>query len=109
MFFKTPAESKAKVTTIQAFRHLLIFQTKLLADALRDLVFSPISVLVFFIDAMRKPALEDSLYLKLMLMGRRSDRIINLFEEHRDAGHFTVDQAIEELEELVVSGREDRT
>jgi hypothetical protein len=36
-----------------------------------------------------------------MLLGRQSDKHINLFDEHRDAGHFTVDQAIEELEELV--------
>jgi hypothetical protein len=108
MFFKTRAESKAKVTTGQAFRHLLVFQTKLLADALRDLILSPISVLVFFIDAIRKPSLEDSLYLKLMLVGRRSDQMINLFDEHKDAGHFTVDQAIEEVEELVTAVRENR-
>ena len=36
--------------------------------------------------------------LQLMLLGRRSDRVINLFDEHKDAGHFTVDEAIEELE-----------
>ncbi len=108
MFFRTPEQSKAEVTTGQALRHLLIFQAKLLADALRDLVLSPVSVVVFIIDAMRKPALEDSLYLKLMLVGRRSDQVINLFDEHKDAGHFTVDQAIEELEQLVVSVRDDR-
>ncbi len=108
MFFKTPAESKAEVTTGQAFRHLLVFQTKLLADALRDLVLSPVSVLVFFIDAIRKPPLEDSLYLKLMLVGRRSDQLINLFDEHKDAGHFTVDQATEELEQIVTTVTENR-
>jgi hypothetical protein len=41
-----------------------------------------------------------------MLLGRKSDQIINLFDEHKDAGHFTVDHAVEELEELVLSGRE---
>ena len=108
MFFKIPDQSKAEVTTGQALRHLLIFQAKLVADALRDLVLSPVSVVVFIIDAMRKPTLEDSLYLKLMLVGRRSDQVINLFDEHKDAGHFTVDQAIEELEQLVVSVRDER-
>ena len=108
MFFKIPAESKAEVTTNQALRHLLVFQIKLLADAFRDLLLSPISVVVFVIDALRRPALEDSLYLRLMLVGRRSDQIINLFDEHKDAGHFTVDQAIEELEDLVVAVRESR-
>ena len=62
---------------------------------------SPVSVVVFALDALRKPRLEDSLYLKLMLLGRKSDRVINLFDEHKDAGHFTVDQAVEELEDLV--------
>jgi hypothetical protein len=97
MFFDTPKESKARVTFKQAARHLIIFQLKLAADALRDLALSPLSVLVFVIDAIRKPALEDSLYLRLMLIGRRSDQVINLFDEHKDAGHFTVDEAVEEL------------
>ena len=108
MFFKTSAESKAHVTRVQALRHLLVFQIKLLADALRDFLISPISVLVFVIDAIRRPTLEDSLYLKLMLVGRRSDRMINLFDEQKDAGHFTVDHAIEELEQRVSAVRENR-
>ena len=106
MFFRTPADSRAEVTTAQALRHLLVFQVKLLADAFRDLLMSPVSVLVFILDTLRKPKLEDSLYLRLMLLGRQSDRIINLFDEHKDAGHFTVDQAIEELEAMVESLRE---
>ena len=105
MFFEIRENSKAQVTTSQALRHLLVFQVKLGADALRDLLMSPISVLVFVVDVIRKPTLEDSLYLRLMLLGRKSDRVINLFDEHKDAGHFTVDQAVEELEELVMSGK----
>ncbi len=101
MFFKTETDSKAIVTTSQALRHLLVFQVKLLADTLRDLFLSPVSVVVFILDAMRKPRLEDSLYLKLMVLGRKSDRVINLFDEQKDAGHFTVDQAIEEVEALL--------
>ncbi len=108
MFFKIPDSSKAEVTTAHALRHLLVFQVKLLADALRDLLLSPVSVLVFIIDAMRNPRLEDSLYLRLMLLGRQSDRAINLFDEHKDAGHFTVDQAIEELEAMVMALRKEQ-
>ena len=107
MFFRIPKDSKAEVTTSQALRHLLMFQVKLLADAFRDLLMSPISVLVFFFDVIQRPKLEDSLYLKLMLLGRKSDRVINLFDEHKDAGHFTVDQAVEELEDLVRGERND--
>ena len=101
MFFRTEQHSKASVSTTTALRHLLVFQIKLMADALRDLLMSPISLVVFIVDAVRKPALEDSLYLRLMLAGRRSDQIINLFDEHKDAGHFTVDQAIEEVADMV--------
>ncbi len=108
MFFRIPGESKAEVSTGQALRHLLVFQIKLLADAFRDLLLSPISVLVFAVDAIRKPAIEDSLYLRLMLIGRRSDQVINLFDEHKDAGNFTVDKAIDELEALVNVVREAR-
>ncbi|MEP1473055.1 MAG: hypothetical protein ABJK25_18910 [Halieaceae bacterium] len=102
MFFKIRKDSKAEVTTSQAIRHLLVFQLKLAADAFRDLLLSPVSMLVFAVDVIRKPTLEDSLYLRLMLLGRKSDQMINLFDEHKDAGHFTVDQAVEELEELVL-------
>lgn len=108
MFLKTPKDSKADVTTSRAWRHLLSFQLKLAADAFRDLLLSPVSVFVFVVDVIRKPALEDSLYLKLMVLGRKSDKFINLFDDHKDAGHFTVDQAVDELEELIRGGREGR-
>ena len=101
MFFKTPEDSTAEVTGGQALRHLVVFQLKLAADAVRDVLLAPVSIFVFVVDAVRKPALEDSLYLRLMLVGRQSDRMINLFDEHKDAGHFTVDQAVEELEVMV--------
>ncbi|MDG1945161.1 MAG: hypothetical protein P8J17_12970 [Halioglobus sp.] len=108
MFFKIQNDSKAQVTTSQALRHLLMFQLKLGADAVRDLLMSPISVIVFLVDVVRKPTLEDSLYLRLMLLGRKSDRLVNLFDEHKDAGHYTVDQAVEELETLVLSTRKNQ-
>lgn len=101
MFFNTKDDSKAQVSTGRALRHMLVFQIKLAADALRDLVLSPVSILVFIADAVRKPALEDSWYLRLMLLGRRSDRVINLFDEYKNAGHYTVDQAVHEVEQLV--------
>ena len=101
MFFSTNGESKAQVSTGRAFRHMLVFQIKLAADAVRDLILSPVSIVVFIADAVRKPSLEDSWYLRLMLLGRKSDRLINLFDEHKNAGHYTVDQAVYEVEKLV--------
>jgi hypothetical protein len=98
-----PGKGATKVSNISALRHLLIFQVKLAADASRDFLLSPLSIVAFAIDVIRKPDVKDSLYLRLMLMGRRSDRFINLFDDHRDAGQFTIDSAVDELEELLRS------
>ncbi len=85
----------------KAFRHLLVFQIKLVADALRDLFLSPISLVVFLIDLIARPLLKDSLTLKLMMLGRRTDRMINLFNEHTTSGKFTIDASVAELETVI--------
>ena len=36
-----------------------------------------------------------------MAVGRQSDRIINLFDEYSEAGHYTVDKTLAEVEEVV--------
>ncbi|TGD71794.1 hypothetical protein E4634_16905 [Mangrovimicrobium sediminis] len=99
-FFDKETEEKTQVTGGRAFRHLFAFQVKLAADAVRDFVFSPLSILVFFLDAIRRPPIEESLYLKLMSWGRRTDRYINLFDEHREKGEHTMDEAIESFERI---------
>jgi len=43
-----------------------------------------------------------------MLFGRRSDRVINLFDEHRGSGAFTNDQAVDDLEVALRSAADDR-
>lgn len=108
MFFDTPKDSNARVTLGPALRHLVIFQLKLGADALRDLFLSPLSILVFIVDAIRKPTLEDSLYLRLMVLGRRSDEYINLFDQHKDKGNFTMDEAIETVARMATDAHEER-
>lgn len=92
----------AGISTVSALRHLLVFQLKLAADAFRDFLLSPLSIIAFVLDAVFKPRPEHSLYLRLMLLGRRSDRVINLFDDHRDAGEFTIDRAVDELESMVM-------
>ncbi len=94
-FFDTPEDSQAQVNFGRALKHLVVFQLKLGADAFRDLMMSPLSVVIFFLDWIRKPALEDSLYLRLMVLGRKADRYINLFDQYQNKGHHTMDQAIE--------------
>jgi len=95
----------ARISTVAALRHVLVFQLKLAADALRDFLLSPLSVIAFILDALLKPRPENSLYLRLMMLGRRSDRMINLFDDHSDAGAFTIDRAVDEVESIVTRGR----
>lgn len=94
-------KDSARVSTLTALRHVLVFQLKLAADAFRDFLLSPLSIAAFALDVIRKPRVEKSLYLRLMLIGRRSDRFINLFDDHRDGGAFTIDSAVDELEDLL--------
>jgi len=82
----------------RTFRHLLVFQIKLFVDAFRDLLFSPLSVFAFIIDSITQPKAKDSLSLKLMHLGRRSDRVINLFNEYTNDGDYTIDQTVDEVE-----------
>jgi hypothetical protein len=82
-------------------RRLIIFQIKLAMDAARDFALSPISIAAFVIDSIRKPEPEKSLYLRLMKLGQRSDQVINLFDEHSDADHYTVDETLRGVEQGV--------
>ncbi len=72
------------VDTGDAFIKLVAFQLKLAADALRDLLLSPVSIVLFLMDIILKPAAENSYHERLMHLGRRSDRVINLFNEYPD-------------------------
>ena len=83
------------------FRRLLAFQIKLALDALRDFALSPLSVVAFGIDVLLRRPERDSFYGKLMAAGRRSDRIINLFDEFSEAGDYTVDQTLSDVEKAV--------
>ena len=92
---------RTRISTRTTLRHVLVFQLKLAADAARDFLLSPLSLLAFALDAVRKPPVDRSLYLRLMLLGRRSDRFINLFDDHKDSGELTIDHAVDELETIL--------
>ena len=85
----------------RTFRHLLVFQIKLFVDAVRDILFSPLSLTAFLIDSLTQPKAKDSLSLKLMYLGRRSDRVINLFNEYTNDGDYTIDHTVKEVETVL--------
>ena len=99
---------EARLPIRKSLRHLIVFQFKLLADALRDLILSPISVMAFLFDAIFRPRLSNSLTLRLMKMGRYSDRVINLFNEYSKAGIYTLDDSVSKVEKVVQEKMEQR-
>jgi len=74
--------SRIKIT--KSIARLLTFQLKLFADAFRDFVMSPLSVICFFLDLILESEEGNSFYERLMRYGQKSDRWINLFEEHSE-------------------------
>lgn len=96
------------MSTGRALRQLVVFQVKLALDALRDLAFSPLSIAAFAVDALTRPELERSLSHRIMLLGRRSDRVINLFGEFGEDEGYTVDRTLGEVEQAVYSRHRDR-
>lgn len=85
----------------RTFRHLLVFQIKLFFDAVRDILFSPLSLIAFIVDVVTRPKAKDSLSLRLMQLGQRSDRVINLFNEYSNDGDYTIDHTVKEVETVL--------
>lgn len=98
-------ESDDVLGTGSAFRQLVIFQFKLALDALRDFALSPLSIGAFVVDSLTRPRFEDSLTYRMLLLGRRSDRVINLFGEFSEEEHYTVDRTLGSVEQAMASRR----
>ncbi len=83
-------------------RRLVMFQFKLMADGIRDVVMSPLSLAAGAIGilAARNPEL---FFDRLMHFGRDTDRWINLFDEHDAASgrRPTLDSVAEGIEDAI--------
>lgn len=86
-------------------RELLLFQIKLFADAARDLILSPVSIVCFILDLSGNKKKEDTHFERLMAFGRRTDHHINLFKHRRSykKGMMTVDDAAKIVEDTLVN------
>jgi hypothetical protein len=109
---KNSSDGAESISTGKAFRQLVVFQVKLALDALRDFALSPLSIVAFVVDSITRPGYEESLSRRMMMLGRRSDRVINLFGEYSEGEHYTVDETLGSVEQAVytrhrekVSGR----
>ena len=68
------------------FREALVFQVKLMADGLRDLVLVPVSLFAALVGLLRGGDQADREFRQVLDLGRRTERWINLFGNHEPAG-----------------------
>ena len=83
---ETPETNPSVVKFYLQCKRLFVFQLKLYVDAFRDVVLITLSFLAFLFDVvlMRDP--QSGYFEKVLALGRRSERLINLFEQHIRAG-----------------------
>ncbi len=82
-----PADNSAANTArsesrVRLLLHLGLFQFKLLADGIRDLVLVPVSLVVGIYGIVFGGDQPDRPFRQLLALGERSDRFINLFNQH---------------------------
>ncbi len=86
-------------------RESVIFQLKLLADGVRDLVLLPISLIATLVGVLRGGAEPDREFRQVIELGRQSERWINLFGQHEpieEAGRVgSIDLLLTRAEEVV--------
>ena len=72
-------EATSKNERWPLIRQAIVFQFKLGLDALRDILLSPVSIVLVVIDTVMANQYRQSYFLGLMRLGKQSDHWINLF------------------------------
>jgi len=70
----------------QLIRETAVLQIKLIADGFRDAVLIPVSMIAALIGLLRGGEEPDREYRRVIKLGRRSERWINLFGQQRPLG-----------------------
>ncbi len=78
------ATSKSSGQRTRLVRRVVLFQVKLMADGLRDLVMSPLSLAAGLFGLLSRDGSAEIYLDRLMRFGRDTDHWINLFD-HRSA------------------------
>ena len=90
---------------IELIREAAVLQIKLLVDGLRDAILIPLSLFAALIGVLRGGADCDREYRRVLKMGRRSERWINLFGHERPLGNDRVrgsmDSILDQVESVV--------
>ena len=82
-------------------KRFIIFQLKLYLDAARDVFLSFLAVFAFIADVVFQLKGDDSLFERLLGVGRRTERAINLFNQYdsEEQGINSVDGIVRKVEE----------
>jgi hypothetical protein len=87
-------------------REAAVLQLKLLVDGLRDAMLIPISLVAALLGLLRGGPDCDREFRRVIKLGRRSERWINLFGHHQPIGHTrpagSMDSIIEQVESTVL-------
>lgn len=90
---------------IRLLRESATLQLKLLADGLRDALLIPISIVAALIGLLRGGEDCDVEYRRVIKLGRRSERWINLFGQQKPLGRSNpvgqMDNIIDQVESVV--------
>ena len=88
-------------TRWQIFRRMAVFQYKLLIDAAKDFLLSPLSIIAALIDMANPRPQSQMMFTRLMRQGRRAERAINLFGKPVRESEWTVDRLVDSLEDTL--------
>lgn len=91
------------------FRDAAMLQLKLVADGFRDALLIPISLVAALIGLIRGGAGCDAEFRRVIDLGRRSERWINLFGHEepldRDSPVGSIDRIVDQVESIVIEQR----
>lgn len=93
-------------------RDIAVLQVKLIVDGLRDFILVPVSMIAGIISLFSRSESRDNDFYRLLRLGRRSEKWINLFgaadrvpaadDEHVNFPQEDIDSLVKRLEDIVV-------
>jgi hypothetical protein len=99
-------KEKSSNPRINLIRDAAVLQLKLLADGLRDAALIPLSFFAALIGVLRGGDEADREFRRVIKLGRRSERWINLFGHQQPLGRSkltgSMDQLLNHVEEVVI-------
>lgn len=102
--------SRSTLSFWPQLKRFVVFQIKLYVDAIRDVFLSLLSFPAFIVDVVLQRHGEDSLFEQVLLLGRKSEKIINLFDQHDPStqGEVSVDGVLRKVESRILKEKKRR-